>query len=102
MGSEGGVTHGVDATVDPSQAPSSRPRPNRPLTEPERQELGQRHHPMLTLGQLGDQHVERLRTYFRHSSYRNYVLTGHRVQHPARTRTPQCRSETFALRDRYE
>ena len=102
MGSEGRVSHGVNAAMDSAQAPGSNSRPDRPLAEPELQELNQRHDPVLPFGQLGDQYVERVRTYFRHSSYRNYVLTCHGASVARSTRNPQCRCETFALQPRYE
>jgi hypothetical protein len=57
---------------------------------------------MLALGQPGDEHVERVSTYFRHSSYRNYVLTWHAEKRAAKTRPLHRRSEPFALQPRYE
>ena len=82
MGSEGGAANRIDPAVNAMQPPRGNSGPDRPLTQPELHKLNQGHNPVLAIGQLGDQHVQRVKPQFRHSCCRNCGLTGHGASIP--------------------
>ncbi len=62
MGSERGAPYRIDASVNPMQAPRCHPGSHCSFTQPQLEELSERHHPVLPVGEFRDQHVKRVRT----------------------------------------
>ena len=54
MGSEGGAPYRIDASVNPMQAPRCDPRSHCSFTQPQLEELSERHHPVLPVGEFRD------------------------------------------------